>query len=224
MAIKTYEKGSDQLLSKNFRAREFDCPCARCKTTRIDEGLPAGLQKMRDILGAKILLNGYRCPEHNAEVPNAAKASKHMQGMAADITVEGKTPAEVAACAERVGFKGIGLYDTFVHVDNRPNKSFWFGHQQEYRSTFGGAVVAPEKPQTVSGNTATVELPVIKKGDTGSAVRLMQTLLGQHGYGIVVDGKFGGRSEEALICFQEDEDLEADGIAGKLTWTKLMEV
>ena len=55
-------------------------------------------------------------------------------------------------------------------------------------------------------------------------MRLMQTLLGQHGYGIVGDGKFGGRSEEALICFQEDEDLKADGIAGKLTWAKLMEV
>lgn len=42
-----------------------------------------------------------------------------MLGKAADIVIEGWDPVEVAALAEEVGFVGIGLYNTFTHVDVR---------------------------------------------------------------------------------------------------------
>lgn len=139
MAIKNYPKGSKTKLSANFHAYEFDCPCSRCKTTPIDDGLVAILQKIRDETGAPVYPNAYRCPEHNAEVPNAGKTSLHMQGMAADISVKGVTPLEVAKIAESIGVKGIGLYDTFVHVDTRTTKFFWKGHEQRPMDTFGGS-------------------------------------------------------------------------------------
>ena len=56
--------------------------------------------------------------------------------MAADIVVKGVKPLEVARYTESIGIKGIGLYSSFVHVDTRTRKSFWYGHKQEYRATF----------------------------------------------------------------------------------------
>ena len=152
MAIKTYKKGSNEKLSANFRAYEFDCTCARCKETKIDEKLVAFLQQIRDHFGKPIggsRLTAYRCPDHNAEVANAARNSRHTQGMAADISIAGVEPAEIAKFAESIGVLGIGLYDTdadghFVHIDTRDYKSFWFGHKQEKRTTFGGAQEEPE--------------------------------------------------------------------------------
>lgn len=145
MAIKTYKKGSSKKLSKNFRAREFDCPGGSCcKETVVDEKLVEYLQKIRDHFEKPVNVLGYRCPTHNAKIKNVAKKSKHIDGMAADINIKGVEPAEIAKYAESIGVKGIGLYDTekdghFVHIDTRPQKFFWFGHAQERRSTFGGS-------------------------------------------------------------------------------------
>lgn len=44
----------------------------------------------------------------------------HPMGVAADITIEGHTPAQIADAAEDYGFHGIGIYNTFTHVDLRP--------------------------------------------------------------------------------------------------------
>ena len=56
--------------------------------------------------------------------------------MAADIRIKGVAPEAIAAYAETIGAKGIGLYSTFVHVDTRRTKSFWRGNNQEYISSF----------------------------------------------------------------------------------------
>ena len=145
MAIKTYQKGSREMLAPNFQAMEFDCACSRCTETLVDEELPKILQKIRDYFGKPVRITGpYRCPAHNGEIPNAAKGSLHTKGMATDIQVDGTEPAEVAKFAESIGVLGIGMYEDFVHVDTRTYKSFWFGHGQEPRTTFGGAAAEPE--------------------------------------------------------------------------------
>ena len=54
-----------------------------------------------------------------------AKYSQHVQGKAADIVISGVTPYEVAKYAESLGAGGIGLYNSFTHVDVRPGKSRW---------------------------------------------------------------------------------------------------
>ena len=215
MPIKTYQKGSNEQLSKNFQAREFDCGCSKCKETPIDDKLVQYLQQIRDHFGKPIgggRLTAYRCPAHNAQVPNAAKYSKHTMGMAADISIAGVSPAEIAKFAESIGVLGIGLYDTdkdghFVHIDTRTTKSFWFGHAQQRRTTFGGAPV-----QTVQ-----ISLPVLRKGDSGEAVKVLQKLLG-----VEADGLFGGKTHAALMAFQDANALEADGVCGEMTWSKLL--
>lgn len=155
MAIKTYKRGSSAKLSANFTVREFDCKGKGCcSTTLIDEKLVVYLQKLRDYFKKPIIIeSAYRCPVHNAKVSNASSKSKHMEGCAADIYIEGVSPAEIAKQAETIGVKGIGLYDSaadghFVHIDTRTTKGFWIGHAQKYASTFGGT---PKEELTVDG-------------------------------------------------------------------------
>ena len=79
------------------------------------------LQVIRDITGKSIHINsGFRTKEHNAEV-GGATGSYHTLGMAADIRIDGMTPAEVQLLL--LGWSGgLGFYDTFTHIDTRPNK------------------------------------------------------------------------------------------------------
>ena len=225
MNIKIFPKGSVEQLSANFKAYEFDCPCDNCTETKIDLDLVEILQKNRDHFGKPISPNAYRCPKHNAEIPNAAKNSMHTGGGAGDFSIEGETPLEIAAFNESIGVKGIGLYDTFVHVDTRPNKAFWYSHKQIPRTTFGGLQDPQESQEAAPGATVTVELPVLRLGDTGETVKALQMLLVGNGYNLGVwgvDGAYGENTEHAVTCFQEDMVLAADGIVGAQTWAKLL--
>lgn len=148
MAVQSYPKNSSTKLSKNFNAREFRCglgsPCSACTVTLIDAKLVEYLQKIRDYFGVEVeITSAYRCPSYNGRV-GGATGSRHTKGQAADIVVRGVAPRRVAAYAEYIGVKGIGLYETakdgyFVHIDTRTAKSFWYGQAQAARSTFGGA-------------------------------------------------------------------------------------
>lgn len=110
------------------------------------------LQKIRDHFGKAVSISSaYRCEKHNKKIGGATK-SKHMFGQAADIKVSGIKPIEVAKYAESLGCLGIGHYDTFVHIDTRTTKFFWYSDAQIPRSTFGGTLVKEpvvEKPPVV---------------------------------------------------------------------------
>lgn len=69
-----------------------------------------------------------------------------------------------------------------------------------------------------------IDLTVLKKGARGEDVRALQMLLAGHGYPLVVDGSFGGKTENALMCFQEDWGLEVDGSCGRASWAALLGV
>ena len=63
-----------------------------------------------------------------------------------------------------------------------------------------------------------VQFPVIQKGSKGTAVSMMQAMLG-----VKVDGDFGNNTDTSLKAFQKNVKLTADGICGKDTWTKVIE-
>lgn len=74
------------------------------------------------------------------------------------------------------------------------------------------------------GQSATVTTPVttnpntLKYGDSGSRVTELQTALVKLGYNTNgVDGRFGAGTQRAIISFQKDNGLEADGLAGTKT-------
>jgi peptidoglycan hydrolase-like protein with peptidoglycan-binding domain len=71
--------------------------------------------------------------------------------------------------------------------------------------------------------TATRELPTLKRGDSGSAVRLLQNLLISLNYlnRDLASGSFLDYTDTAVRNFQREYGLVADGIVGIKTWDKL---
>lgn len=117
---------NDIKVSENFKLYEFECKDGSHQVV-VDPVLVAKLQTLRTRLGRPITINSaYRNPTHNKKVGGASN-SQHLYGKAADIVVKGLTPQQVAAEAEKVGFGGIGIYKTFVHLDTRPGKTRWNG-------------------------------------------------------------------------------------------------
>jgi uncharacterized protein YcbK (DUF882 family) len=113
-------------LTPHFNEDEFRCKDG--SLDKLDIRLPQTLEKLRALAGSKsIHINsGYRSPAYNKKIGGSTN-SQHMQGTAADITIAGLTPKQVAALAEKAGFMGVGTYPTFTHVDVRPKKARWNG-------------------------------------------------------------------------------------------------
>lgn len=76
-----------------------------------------------------------------------------------------------------------------------------------------------QKAQT----TASKELPVLRKGDSGGAVKLLQNLLISLGYfdKDLRTGNFLDQTEQAVKNFQGEYNLQVDGIVGAKTWDLL---
>ena len=130
MTIKVYSKSKhgNQKLSTNFKVREFACSDGS-DPIFIDSELVAVLQKIRTHFGKAVTItSAYRTPTHNKSV-GGTTFSKHLYGMAADIKVSGISPRKVATYAETLlAHKGgIGIYDSFIHVDVRKTESRWIG-------------------------------------------------------------------------------------------------
>ena len=124
-------------VTEHFKFRECVCPCCdRLKIVPVFFSHMEFLEQMRVKLNFPIIINsGYRCPEYNATI-GGAKRSQHMS-FATDIRpawVKGYGEEEwvkrlqaMHEEAERLNFKGIGIYGTFIHLDLRPEKARWRG-------------------------------------------------------------------------------------------------
>ncbi len=76
------------------------------------------LDTLRGRLRHPLVVNSaYRSPAHNAAVGGAAR-SMHLQGRAFDIARSSiRDEAEFLIEAWRLGFRGFGFYDGFIHID-----------------------------------------------------------------------------------------------------------
>ena len=66
--------------------------------------------------------------------------------------------------------------------------------------------------------------PTLRQGDRGTYVTMMQEELQDIGYNIGssgADGIFGKNTKSAVVAFQTNNGLKADGICGPATWTEL---
>lgn len=125
--IRQYKKGVRTQITKNFWSTEFDSKGGYEdeQWTLIDLDHVEKLQKLRDKLGVSCkITSGYRSRTHNKAVGGASK-SRHVIGDATDVQFKGISPEVVAEAAEELGFDGIGLYDTFTHLDSRGHKVRW---------------------------------------------------------------------------------------------------
>lgn len=111
-------------LTKNFTVKEFACNDGS-DLVLIDSELVDILQKIRDHVKKPVHINSaYRTPSYNKKIGGASK-SQHLEGKAADIRIDGETPERVAEIAEYYGADGIGLYNTFTHIDTRGITARW---------------------------------------------------------------------------------------------------
>ncbi len=90
--------------------------------------------------------------------------------------------------------------------------------------TTGVAAAATATPSVPAAATAaTLTWPLVVQGATGERVVAIQYLLNDRiGAGLVVDGKFGPKTEAAVKAFQKEFKLTVDGKVGPQTWTHLI--
>ncbi len=114
---------------------DFKCPCSACSNeNKIKNEVVELVKKIEKELKFPLRVNsGYRCAAHNKEVGGASK-SQHIYGKAADIRPMVRNAKNNAALAKLVkekwdngDFGGLGVYNTFRHIDIRPLKTSWKG-------------------------------------------------------------------------------------------------
>lgn len=102
----------------------------------LEEKAVFALDELRGKLGRPLRVNsGYRTPAHNKAVGGAPR-SQHLTGNAFDVSTRGWTKGErrkFIAAAREVGFRGIGIGGTFIHIDMAPRDAAWIyvGHGQK---------------------------------------------------------------------------------------------
>lgn len=237
MAIFTYKNNVNVAVEDNFNSSEFCCKgngC--CSSAKIDGKLINYLQKIRNHFNSPVTINSaYRCDIHNKAV-GGVSGSYHTKGMAADIVVKGVEPKEVAKYAESIGVLGIGLYDTFVHIDTRTKKSFWYSSAQKPVETFGGenVVMAWQKAAKADGFDLSVDGIWGKECEAVAKIAVCKkrliykyknlTKIVQNAVGVTSDGKFGNDTRKAVISWQKLVGLTADGEIGINSWKKILGV
>jgi uncharacterized protein YcbK (DUF882 family) len=108
---------------KNFTPKEISCKGSGL--ILVDPYSMDCLQKMRIFIRKPLIINSaYRSPEHNKAIGGSPK-SQHVLGKAFDIRITPDVSREtISRYARLSGFKGIGDYNTFVHVDTGPQR-YW---------------------------------------------------------------------------------------------------
>lgn len=112
-------------LSSHFSRSEFACSCG-CGFDTVDHELLLALEHARLHFDQPITVtSGCRCFVRNEQVGGSPK-SQHLLGRAADIQVKNVHPEDVYHWFD-ITYRnfGIGLYDTFVHVDSRGEPARW---------------------------------------------------------------------------------------------------
>ncbi|MBQ7059342.1 MAG: peptidoglycan-binding protein [Firmicutes bacterium] len=111
-----------------------------------------------------------------------------------------------------------------LHADGIVGEDTWGYIINTYVDTMLGNDTWTPPVQTASAQTFSFKLEdreTVDFGSEGDDVLALQQLLNQLGYDLAEDGDFGYDTFEAVISFQEDHALEADGIVGEMTWQAL---
>ncbi len=110
-----------------FTRTEFDCRCG-CGYNVVKPQFLLKLDLARTFAGIPFVLNsGCRCPDHNKAVKSTSE--NHIIGVAADIRCNTSSNRhKVLSGLFAVGFQRIGVYRTYIHVDDNPDAPqgvFW---------------------------------------------------------------------------------------------------
>ena len=108
----------------------------------------------------------------------------------------------------------IGAYKSLENAKKEWKQGYtiydWNGKAVYPVQTSGKAVVLTGKFET--------QLPIIRKGNSGVAVSMLQSVLG-----VTVDGNFGDDTETSLKVFQKNTGVKANGTCGIDSWKRVIE-
>ena len=119
--------------TKNFKVSEF--ACKHCGENIIDQRVINMAQALREELGVPVKVNsGYRCKAHNDNTPGAVKNSKHVKGLAADLSCS-KGANGMFEAAKKLFKEGklpdldyCKKYRSWIHIDcGGARKNRWDG-------------------------------------------------------------------------------------------------
>jgi len=118
-------------LSANFSTAEFRCKCG-CGTCNVSGELIKKLEHLRMLMKKSLVINsGCRCEDYNTKVGGSPDSnhitSDRKQCIAADIHAPTALDKYLLArSAFTLGFSGIGVAASYVHLDIRkPHPSLW---------------------------------------------------------------------------------------------------
>lgn len=142
--------------------------------------------------------------------PAVSALQKRLAAKGHDVTADGefgpKTKAAVVAFQKANGLEGDGVVGAAT------------------AAKLDGAQ-APTKPTTTPTNPEWARVLagglLIRRGDRGAHVELLQRLLTEKGFTTTVDGDFGPNTQAKVRAFQAANRLEVDGVVGRRTATAL---
>ena len=110
-------------LTENFNSSEFDSPDLPSTGTIMSLPFIFKLQEARTIADIPfVITSGYRTKQHNKKVGGVLN-SAHMVGKAADIACHTSINRfRIVAALLEVKFTRIGIYPTYIHVDDDETK------------------------------------------------------------------------------------------------------
>lgn len=114
-------------VSPHFGVWEFKCK-DNSRVIVLDKALVELLEIIRLHYNKPLHINsGYRTVQYNASLKNSSPKSQHILGKAADIWLNDVSPKQLYSWLDSSypNSLGIGIYNTFVHVDVREGKSRW---------------------------------------------------------------------------------------------------
>jgi len=118
-----------KILTKNFSEKEMSCKCGTDCGAFMDSAFMWNLQILRTFMAVPFTINSAaRCPKYNKAVggvPDSMHLSDKKIGgaRACDIScTDSLFRFELVKESMRLGFCGIGVAKTFIHIDTRPKE------------------------------------------------------------------------------------------------------
>jgi len=112
------------IIKEYFSDKELRCSCG-CGEMNINSHALEKLYALRHLFGNPITLSSaFRCKAHNKKIGGKPQ-SGHLTGEAFDIKVTNENDRKILDIAVGLGFNGIGIANTFIHVDTKERVAVW---------------------------------------------------------------------------------------------------
>lgn len=126
------------------------------------------------------------------------------------------------------GLAGPNTFDKLYELTGTNDSNICFDFEQwvrDLQSECNRQGFSNQKVDGYPGPNTLKGCPTLRKGVSGNITKLVQERLISLGYKLVkygADSDFGSETYEAVVKFQKDYGLSPDGIVGKSTWMKLL--